>query len=352
MVAESTHGPLRSPRQPQTKTAPGRDGNPDRGPDRSGRRPFPMAEPQSNARLRADAGAPTSGVIHVRTRLTADFTVLANALVQRPGSAVTVGVAAYILSLPDGARVSIAALCAHFTEGEILISRALRELESAGYLERRRERGPGGLIRTRTYVYDVPPETAQEARPGTSSTADTRRAASVRIPQTPHPGSGTGPRPVPVRAPRAVPAPPPPLALPEADPQAVVILASLRIADRRLILSRREVAELAPAVAQWLAQGVGPGRITDLLTTGLPDHFRTRPARILAFRLRELPVPAPPIPVTAPPQPAVLPWQTCDGGCERAFRAANPGCCRDCRPESRPAHGPADSPDDWREQAC
>ncbi|WP_327328645.1 hypothetical protein OG735_19045 [Streptomyces sp. NBC_01210] len=34
-----------------------------------------MAEPQSNAPLRADAGAPTSGVIHVRTRLTADFTV-------------------------------------------------------------------------------------------------------------------------------------------------------------------------------------------------------------------------------------------------------------------------------------
>ncbi len=98
--------------------------------------PFPMAESQSNARLRADAGTPTSGVIHVRTRLTADFTVIANALAQRRGSAVTIGVAAYILSLPDGSPVSIAALCEHFTEGEILISRALRELESAGYLER------------------------------------------------------------------------------------------------------------------------------------------------------------------------------------------------------------------------
>ncbi|AXG55972.1 hypothetical protein SLCG_4817 [Streptomyces lincolnensis] len=95
-------------------------------------------------------------MIHVRTRLTADFTVIANALVQRRGSAVTVGVAAYILSLPDGAIVSIAALCAHFDEGEILISRALRELESAGYLERRRERGPDGQVRTRTYFYDVP----------------------------------------------------------------------------------------------------------------------------------------------------------------------------------------------------
>ncbi|MCX2927653.1 hypothetical protein [Streptomyces sp. NEAU-W12] len=28
--------------------------------------------------------------------------------------------------------------------------------------------------------------------------------------------------------------------------------------------------------------------------------------------------------------PAVLPFQTCDG-CERAFRAPEPGHCRDCR---------------------
>lgn len=115
-----------------------------------------MAESQSNAPLRAPAGAPTSGVIHVRTRLAADFTVIANALVQRRGSAVTVGVAAYILSLPDGAPVRIDALCEHFTEGEILISRALRELEADGYLERRRERDLGGVLRTRTFFYDVP----------------------------------------------------------------------------------------------------------------------------------------------------------------------------------------------------
>jgi hypothetical protein len=92
---------------------------------------FPMADSQSNAPSRATAGAPTSGVIQVRTRLTADFTVISNALAQRRGSAVTVGVAAYISSLPDGSSVTITALCEHFDEGEILISRALRELEAA-----------------------------------------------------------------------------------------------------------------------------------------------------------------------------------------------------------------------------
>ncbi|RRR64999.1 hypothetical protein EHS43_45730, partial [Streptomyces sp. RP5T] len=107
-------------------------------------------------------------MIHVRTRLTADFTVISNALAQRRGSAVTVGVAAYISSLPDGAPVSITALCEHFSEGAILISRALRELEDAGYLERRRERTSTGQVRTRTYFYDVPgggPEPDPESPP-------------------------------------------------------------------------------------------------------------------------------------------------------------------------------------------
>ncbi|MGW2326513.1 hypothetical protein ACWC5C_12180 [Streptomyces sp. NPDC001700] len=264
-----------------------------------------MAEPQSNAHARADAGAPTSGVIHLRTRLTADFTVIANALAQRRGSAVTVGVAAYILSLPDGAPVSIAALCAHFTEGEILISRALRELEAAGYLVRRRERGPGGVIRTRTFFYDVP--------------------------------GGASPTPPPPTAPPAAPAPPPaPEPVPEADERAVAILASLRLADPRLILSRREAAELAPAVGRWLEAGVGPAQITLALTTRLPDHLRTRPARILAFRLSEPPLPAP-TPAAAPPRPPALPWRNCDG-CERAFRASEPGRhCRDCREDLRAA---------------
>ncbi|MDQ0843525.1 hypothetical protein [Streptomyces sp. V1I6] len=291
-----------------------------------------MAEPQSNAPLRAPAGAPTSGVIHVRTRLAGDFTVIANALLQRRGSAVTVGVAGYILSLPDGAPVRIDALCEHFTEGEILISRALRELEADGYLERRRERGPSGRLRTRTFFHDVPPGDDPEP---------------PRLPSPPHPRRSTpppqpAPEPRPVPEPTHEPDPSPaaqtattepqaaadPAAHPATDPRAAVILASLRIVDRRLILSRREADRLAPAVTRWLEHGVSPEDITTHLTTRLPDPLRARPARILAYRLGELPPPLPDRPAT----PAALPWQTCDGGCERAFRAAEPGRCRDCPP--------------------
>ncbi|MEU1891802.1 hypothetical protein [Streptomyces pristinaespiralis] len=314
-----------------------------------------MAERQSNAPLRAPAGAPSSGVIHVRTRLTADFTVVANALAQRPGSAVTVGVAIYILSLPDGAPVRIDALCEHFTEGEILISRALRELEADGYLDRRRERGPSGRLRTRTFFHDVPPgdgpeppkppspprprrsepsppRRAPEARPGSELEQGPEQGPGRRPEHEPEQGAGHGPSPAPAgEAAVTEPATPAdPAAHPGPDPRAAVILASLRIVDRRLILSRREADRLAPAVTQWLDQGVSPEDITAHLTERLPSPLRARPARILAYRLRELPPPLPALPAA----PAAVPWQTCDGGCERAFRAAEPGRCRDCPPDA------------------
>ncbi|MGI5368512.1 hypothetical protein C9J60_16795 [Streptomyces sp. A244] len=279
-----------------------------------------MADPQSNARLRADAGAPTTGVIHVRTRLTADFTVISNALAQRRGSAVTIGVAAYIASLPDGSPVTITALCRHFSEGEILISRALRDLEAAGYLERRRERTPTGQVRTRTYFYAVPrgegpedPPEPPKPRPRKRSAVPGTRREAASAPAPEEPGS---------------PAP----ALADADPEAVAVLTALRRVDPRLVLSGQEAARLAPAVTAWLAAGVGPREITELLTVRLPDRFRTRPASVLAFRLRETPLPMPP-PAPLPPdveRPVVLPFQTCDG-CERAFRAPGPGHCRSCR---------------------
>lgn len=300
-----------------------------------------MAEQKFSARVRAAAGITTSGVTHVRTRLDADFTVIANALAQRRGSAITVGVAAYILSLPDGAPVTVAALCAHFSEGEIRISRALRELEAEGYLERRRVRDARGAIRTRTLFYDVP---------GGESPGEPEGPPEPPEPDGPGPGGAALPVPAPVapEGPRTaavvaeVPGPAAPAvredvvaaapAAPDDDdviPRAIALLASLRATDPRLILSRREAAFLAPSVAEWLAAGVGPAQLTRVLTDRLPDEFRTRPARVLGWRLRETPLPVPA--EASPPPPAVLPWQTCDGGCDRVFRAAHPGTCRDCR---------------------
>jgi hypothetical protein len=288
-----------------------------------------MADPQSNAPLRASAGAPASGVIHVRTRLTADFTVISNALAQRRGSAVTVGVAAYISSLPDGTPVTITALCAHFSEGEILISRALRELEEAGYLERRRERTPTGQVRTRTYFYDVPGGVPEPDPDGPPEPSRPRRpmkrpdAASILPPSPAVPDTTQASTPPETETPAPVP-------LVDADPKAIAVLAGLRRIDPRLVLSEQEAARLAPAVTRWLAAGLLPTHITDHLTARLPDHFLTRPAGILAYRLKETPLSAPARGAEPSAGPAVVPMRNCDG-CDRGFRAAEPGRCRDCR---------------------
>jgi hypothetical protein len=312
-----------------------------------------MADPQSNAPLRADAGAPTSGVIHVRTRLTADFTVISNALAQRRGSAVTVGVATYISSLPTGTLVSITALCEHFDEGEILISRALRELEAAGYLERRRERTPTGQVRTRTYFYDVPggepdpdpdpngpPKPPRPRRPRMQSATATLAPGAVRdTEEAPVPGEKTTPETADPEA-QAESKPEAPAPLADVDPRAIAVLAGLRRVDPRLVLSEREAARLAPAVTRWLGAGLLPTQITDHLTARLPADLLVRPVGILAYRLKETPLTAPATKTPETPErPVVLDMRNCDG-CDRGFRSAGHSHCRDCRSRSRlPATG-------------
>ncbi|UJV41897.1 hypothetical protein CVT30_20425 [Streptomyces sp. AMCC400023] len=283
-------------------------------------------------------------MIHVRTRLTADFTVLSNALAQRRGSAVTVGVAAYISSLPDGTCVSIAALCAHFDEGEILVSRALRELEAAGYLERRRERTPTGQVRTRTYFYDVPGGEPGPDPGGSPRPPQPRRPRQQTTAVTPAPASGAVRDAVetPVQTPvqTEVKTEEAPAALTAADPRAIGLLAGLRRVDPRLVLSEREAARLAPAVTRWLGAGLLPTQITDHLTARLPADLHVRPVGILDYRLKETPLTAPDTasPET-PERPAVLRMRNCDG-CDRGFRSAGHSHCRDCRTRNQlPATG-------------
>ena len=312
-----------------------------------------MADTQSNAPLGSSAGTPATGVIHVRTRLTADFTVIANDLAQRTGSAVVVGVAAYIASLPDGTPITIEALCRHFDEGEILISRALRDLEDDGYLERRRVRQANGRVRTHTYFYDVPggiepddpPEPPTPPRPRTRKA--TRAAAATAAAAAKSGGDAAlsavaapvtaAPPPSEQQPPAPAPAPEQLVALADIDPQVLAVLTSLRRVDPRLVLSLREAARLAPAIGQWLAAGVGRAHIVSMLTEGLPDHFLGRPVGILAYRLRETPLPLPPSPERTSSEETVRhrtvmhPLRNCDG-CDRGFRAPESvERCGDCR---------------------
>ncbi|MDX3097740.1 hypothetical protein PV417_24890 [Streptomyces sp. ME19-03-3] len=272
-----------------------------------------MAEPQSSAPTRPPAEPVTSGAVHVRRRLTANFTILSNRLAQRPGSAVTVGVGAYLMSVPDGVPVSIEALRKHFTEGETRLARALNELEAEGFLERVPVRAANGQVRTLTYVYDDP-------SPAAPATGEAGNAA----PPEPEPARGPKPQPATAPVPKPTRATPPPTA------EAIAVLTALRLEDPRLLLSERDVTRLAPVVDDWLRRGINPETIAATLSTDLPGPILRRPAGLIAYRLHHLkPIEAAPLPAPSAQRPHVLPMQNCDA-CDRAHRAEHPGPCRDC----------------------
>ncbi|MGA5133060.1 helix-turn-helix domain-containing protein [Streptomyces olivoreticuli] len=267
-----------------------------------------MTDAQFSARVSTCAEPPKAGVVHIRHRHDAKFTVVGNHLAQHATlSAVAIGIGVYIQSLPDGASIGIKDLTRRFREGEIVLARALRELEAAGYLERRRVRCAGGRMVTRTAWFEHPDHREVSApRPRRRPVDLVKRRRTVDVP------------------------------LPPVDQQAAELLAGLRRRDPRLILSERDVRLLAPAVRAWLDRGVGSVQLTRTLSGELPIGVIPRPAGLLGYRLKEwLPPALPTQPLEPAPEPPrrPLPFRTCDG-CERAFRSAEPGRCRDCREAS------------------
>lgn len=286
-----------------------------------------MTDTQFSAAVSAYAG-----VTHIRHRHDEKFTVVGNHLAQHKDlSACAIGLGVYIQSLPDGALVGIKVLAARFPEGEARIANALRELEAAGYLKRKVERAAGAKLATRTYWYENPHRVDLVKRRHT--VPGRVRAAPDAAVRTVTDTAG------PVRTPEA-----PPLA--EELRPAASLLAGLRQADPRLLLSENDVRSLAPAVRTWLERGAEPPAVVRTLAGQLPPGTIRWPARLLAHRLREwLPPALPPaLPAASPPGPTgPLPMQTCEG-CDRAFRAAAPGKCRDCR-EPRGGQTPDREPD-------
>lgn len=199
---------------------------------------------------RAETG-PHAGVMHVRHRHDSEFTVVGNHLAQhRELSAVAIGIGVHIQSLPDGARVSIGKLVERFPEGEVRIARALRELEAAGYLQRRLGRIASGQVVTRTTWYEQP-----GAQP-----------VAADAPAEPEPASEPASEPVQTSQPEPEPA----------DSLAAELLAGLRRQDPRVLLSERDVRRLAPAVRTWLDRGVSPVQVARTLPASAARRLTIR----------------------------------------------------------------------------
>ncbi|MDT0379811.1 helix-turn-helix domain-containing protein [Streptomyces sp. DSM 42041] len=275
-----------------------------------------MAVPQLNAPARAHHGVPQAGVTHIRHRHTERFTVVGNHLAQHAElSAVAIGLAVYIQSKPDGTSVTIKALAARFPEGEVVVARALRELEAAGYLQRTLVRLPNGRRITRTSFHDHP-------------------AARTAPPSAP---------PTPPRKPQPQQDRPSPAPSPDADTtpnsrEARHLLTALRVYDPRLVLGARDIARLIPTLTTWLDRGIDPAAAARTLTADLPEGVIHRPAGLLHYRLTESLPPALPLAhlsrsTPTPPPPRPNPLQNCPS-CDRAHRAPTPGLCPECAEEA------------------
>ncbi|MFH9573786.1 helix-turn-helix domain-containing protein [Streptomyces sp. NPDC017454] len=345
-----------------------------------------MAEQKPNAAVRPSQGvrqsANPSGVIHVRTSYSGQYVVIGNHLAQHHQLSLTaIGLATHIFSLPESTLVDIRTLADRFPEGRERIASGLRELEETGYLKRVRERSETGRLVTRTYAHHTPERAvpylvrgrtgaarergavvrrssagAERTSGAVAQEGDQARAARLPSPPSGEPGSGDVP-PVGSACPETSTAPEEAAAsdapavpeenLASASPElgesppvhrdhgkAVALLAGLRRTDDRLVLSARDVNALAPGVIRWFERGATADVVHRVLTFDLPVDMR-RAAGVLGYRLDELlppPLPAVPAPSPGPVSGARRPdpFQTCDG-CERAFRASDPGRCRDCR---------------------
>ncbi|MFI9204740.1 hypothetical protein [Streptomyces sp. NPDC053048] len=247
----------------------------------------------------------------------------------------------YSLSLPSDVDISLSEAARRAGIKKAAFMRAKRELIAEGYFHEWREQGPGGRWRTTQLVSNTPltPEEATSVRPGGSPPAPpTAPEPVVGEPegpavghQTPEDNQGEN-----TTHPPLQPVGDDPLA--ERGAQALVAVTR---GDRRLRLSSRDVAQLAPLAAEWLRRGVSLGQMREDLTAGLPAQVRSAKGILRDRLLRKMPDPAAPasVPPVAPPQPL----QACSGGCGRLFRPlAEETACRECRCEQAAGAPPGD----------
>ncbi|MFF3688684.1 helix-turn-helix domain-containing protein [Streptomyces sp. NPDC002187] len=154
-----------------------------------------MAEQQLNAPPRALSVVheTTTGVIQVREHQPDRYTIVGNHLAQHAELSLTaIGLATYILSLPDGSQMDIRTLAERFPEGRDRITAALKELEEHGYAQRVLVRTPKGRLVTRTYAFNEPEAT--RVRLAREESVPKNAPQPVPEPPAPEP-SPTGPEP-------------------------------------------------------------------------------------------------------------------------------------------------------------
>ncbi len=93
----------------------------------------------------------------VRSKRSESFTIISNAVLANESISFRAkGVLVYLLGKPDDWQVSERHLATVGNDGVTAIRAALKELELAGYIQRRRKQGPNGRFEWESVVFDEP----------------------------------------------------------------------------------------------------------------------------------------------------------------------------------------------------
>ena len=93
----------------------------------------------------------------VRSKRSESFTIISNAVLANDNISFRAkGVLVYLLGKPDDWQVSERHLATVGNDGVTAIRAALKELELAGYIQRRRKQGPNGRFEWESVVFDEP----------------------------------------------------------------------------------------------------------------------------------------------------------------------------------------------------
>ncbi|MFJ5881189.1 hypothetical protein [Kitasatospora cineracea] len=268
------------------------------------------------------------------------FTVLPNEMLQRVKLRNGLrGLLTFLLSLPDGWRMTAQQMAATTGDSLWATRKALRELTGAGYYTVVKTRLPDGRIISVQHVTDTPAQFAPGDAPPVSgppapSKTKEQEQETPLPPSPPEPPAKPPAEPpsatpaIPRQRTQSTPRPPAPIPAPTPAPAPVPVLddrtraaadALLRVVRRepRLRIGEAEAARLAPLVVGWFDRGSNPADLAAALLPGLPEHVHS-PFWFLRCRLIDK-APA----AFAPSAPA----PTCDACHDPVPR---PGRCRPC----------------------
>ncbi|MFD7235299.1 hypothetical protein ACFWAT_08305 [Streptomyces syringium] len=272
------------------------------------------------------------------------FTQVSNEIIRHPRlSAAAVRLLTWQISFPDGTDEALGVTAERAGIKKTAFTSAKAELVAEGYLHEWSEQVEKGQWVTIQLISNVP-LTAEEAtaarNPGASPTAaePTAFESTAVEPTAAEPTVG---EPTPRSVGRSqeettganTPHPPHPLA--ERGAQA---LTAVSRGERKLRLSPRDIAQLAPLAAEWLQRGSTLRELREALTSGLPARINS-PAGLTRDRLvRKMPEPPSFADQRAaePTAPRVASMRECRGDHMHPylFRPVDgETLCRDCRLE-------------------